>query len=122
MSCGDYDSLIRQRAEAWRLHRPIRLEFRHEMDRPNLQWVMHGPKNYIAAWDHIRAVFASWRHQRGLGLVPDGWFRNGRAHLSIRGQRGGLGVADIYSVSSLQTLQDSAHSSPHRAKHTPSPC
>ncbi len=65
---GDYDALIRERAEAVKqLGRPILLEFRHEMDRPNLQWAIHGPKNFIAAWDHIRAIF------RQVGATNVGW-------------------------------------------------
>ena len=65
---GDYDGLIRERAEAVKqLGKPILLEFRHEMDRPNLQWAMHGPKNYIAAWDHIRSIFTS------VGATNVGW-------------------------------------------------
>jgi Glycosyl hydrolase family 26 len=34
------------------------LEPRWEMDRPNLRSTMHSPADYIAAWRHIRAVFA----------------------------------------------------------------
>lgn len=34
------------------------LEVRWEMDRPNLTGTVHGPTDYVAAWDHIRAIFA----------------------------------------------------------------
>ena len=65
---GDYDSLIKQRAQAVKnLGRPILMEFRHEMDRPNLQWAVHGPAEYIKAWDHIRSIFT------GQGVTNVGW-------------------------------------------------
>ncbi|HEY1644174.1 MAG TPA: hypothetical protein VGG35_26145 [Streptosporangiaceae bacterium] len=57
---GRYDAMIRQRAIGLKdLGRPVLLEFRHEMDRPDLQSAMHSPADYIAAWKHIRAIFTS---------------------------------------------------------------
>lgn len=56
---GRYDDLIRQRAEdlkAW--GKPILLQWRWEMDRPNLHTQVWGPQDYIAAWRHIRYIFA----------------------------------------------------------------
>src|SRR5205807_510363 len=54
---GRDDAMIRARAAAVkRLGGPILMEFRHEMDRPNLQWTIHGPASYIKAWDHVRAI------------------------------------------------------------------
>ncbi len=56
---GQHDELIRTRARAlaaWGA--PIMLQWRWEMDRPNLQDEVHGPEAYIAAWRHIRAIFA----------------------------------------------------------------
>jgi hypothetical protein len=58
IASGAYDSLIRQRAQQVRaLGKPIFLEWRWEMDRPNIQYQIHSPADYIAAWDHIRAIF-----------------------------------------------------------------
>lgn len=55
---GRDNAMIRQTALGLKaLHHPVMLEFRHEMDRPNLQKYMHGPADYIRAWDHIRAIF-----------------------------------------------------------------
>jgi hypothetical protein len=122
---GDYDSLVRERARAVeRLHRPILLEFRHEMDRPNLQWVIHGPKNYIAAWDHIRKIFAKVGASNvGWVWCPTGWgFRNGRAQPFYPGNSEVDWVcADIYSVSASETLQDAAHPFLTWARHTHKP-
>lgn len=56
---GRYDNLIRQRAHAVKaLDKPIFLRWRWEMDRPNLQASIWSPQDYIAAWRHIRAIFA----------------------------------------------------------------
>jgi hypothetical protein len=56
---GRYDAMIRARARAVRnLGVPIFLEWRWEMDRPNLQASIWSPQDYIAAWRHIRAIFA----------------------------------------------------------------
>jgi hypothetical protein len=122
---GDYDSLITERARAVkRLHRPILLEFRHEMDRPNLQWAMHGPKNYIAAWDHIRKIFTKVGATNvGWVWCPTGWgFRHGRAQPFYPGNSEVDWVcADIYAVSASQTLQDAAHPFLSWARHTHKP-
>jgi hypothetical protein len=68
IAAGGYDALIRRRAEAVKhLGKPIMLEFRHEMDRTNLQGVVHSPADYIAAWDHIRAIF------RAVGATNVSW-------------------------------------------------
>jgi hypothetical protein len=57
---GRYDAMIRARADALKaLHHPVLLEWRHEMDRPDLQAAMHSPADYVAAWKHIRGVFSS---------------------------------------------------------------
>jgi hypothetical protein len=56
---GRYDGLIRQRARAVKaLGKPIFLRWRWEMDRPNLQASIWTPQDYIAAWRHIRTIFA----------------------------------------------------------------
>jgi hypothetical protein len=57
---GTDDAWIRTRAEQIKaLGKPVFVEWRWEMDRPNLRYQMHSGTDYIAAWDHIRAIFAS---------------------------------------------------------------
>jgi hypothetical protein len=59
IAAGKYDSLIRQRALAVKATgKRIFLEWRWEMDRPGLAAQIHSPADYIAAWDHIRSIFA----------------------------------------------------------------
>lgn len=56
---GRYDELIRERAQrVAELKRPIMIRFRWEMDRPNLRASMWSGADYIAAWKHVRALFA----------------------------------------------------------------
>ncbi len=56
---GQHDDLIRARAAAVaELGTPILLRWRWEMDRPNLQAEIHSATDYVAAWRHIRAIFA----------------------------------------------------------------
>lgn len=56
---GQYDDVIRARAIAVKnLDKPMFMEWRWEMDRPGLRDSIGGPANYIAAWKHIRAIFA----------------------------------------------------------------
>ena len=105
---GDYDSLIKQRAQAVKnMGRPILMEFRHEMDRPNLQWAVHGPAEYIKAWDHIRSIFT------GQGVTNVGWvwcptgygFQVGRAQAFYPGNSEVDWVcADVYSFRPSQSL------------------
>lgn len=60
VAAGRYDRLIAARADAVRaMRRPILLEWRWEADRPNLRYLMHSGADYVAAWKHIRAVFAA---------------------------------------------------------------
>jgi Glycosyl hydrolase family 26 len=122
---GSYDAQIRARAEAVkRLGGPILMEFRHEMDRPNLQWAVHGPQNFIAAWDHIRAIFArAGALNVGWVWCPTGWgFRDGRAQAFYPGDSKVDWVcADIYSVSTTQTLQEAASQFLGWARHTHKP-
>jgi hypothetical protein len=57
---GADDSWIRTRAlQIKALDKPVFLEWRWEMDRPNLQSQVHSGADYVKAWDHIRAIFAS---------------------------------------------------------------
>jgi beta-mannanase len=59
---GQYDSLIRQRArEIKAIGNPVFLEWRWEMDRPNLRAQVGSPADYIAAWKHVRRIFAQQR-------------------------------------------------------------
>ncbi len=56
---GREDSVIRHQALAVkRLPGRIFMEWRWEMDRPPLAGSIGTPANYVAAWKHIRAVFA----------------------------------------------------------------
>lgn len=62
VASGRYDSVIRQRAlEIKATGKPIFLEWRWEMDRPNLTSLVGTPAEFIAAWRHIRAIFAQER-------------------------------------------------------------
>jgi hypothetical protein len=109
---GKDDTMIRARAKALAaLGHPVLLEFRHEMDRPNLQWTIHGPAAYIAAWDHIRAIFKS------VGATNVSWvwcptgygFQVGRAQAFYPGNNEVDWVcADVYSTSSSQSLREAA--------------
>lgn len=55
---GEYDQLIRQRAEKIKeFGVPLLLRWRWEMDRPNLAQSIHSPEDYIAAWKRIRGIF-----------------------------------------------------------------
>ncbi len=66
---GTYDSWIRQRARAIKATRKrIFLEWLWEMDRPNLRAEVHSPADFIAAWKHIRAIFAQ-QHVRNVAWV-----------------------------------------------------
>jgi hypothetical protein len=100
---GKDDTMIRQTAEAVAaLHHPIMIEFRHEMDRPDLQWTIHGPIDYIAAWDHIRAIFrASGADNVDWVWCPTGiGFAQGRAQAFYPGNNEVDWVcADVYASS-----------------------
>jgi len=122
---GDYDQLILARARAVKqLHRPILMEFRHEMDRPNLQSTVHGPADYIKAWDHIRAIF-SRAGATNVGWVwcPTGYgFQVGRAQAFYPGNDEVDWVcADVYTVLPHQSLQQAAAPFLRWAKHTGKP-
>jgi hypothetical protein len=57
---GADDSWIRTRAgQIKALGKPVFLEWRWEMDRPNLRSQIGSPTEYVAAWDRIRAIFAA---------------------------------------------------------------
>jgi hypothetical protein len=80
IAAGAYDSWIRrQAAEIRATHKKIFLEWRWEMDRPGLSAQIHSAADYIAAWDHIRAIFTRQHVDNvawvwcptGRGFVPD---------------------------------------------------
>ena len=59
VAAGFYDSTLVARAhELKAFGAPVLLRFRWEMDRPNLRSTVWAPADYIAAWKHVRAVFA----------------------------------------------------------------
>jgi hypothetical protein len=79
---GSDDAWIRTRAQQIKaLGKPVYLEWRWEMDRPNLRDQMHSGADYVAAWDHIRAIFASVGvHNAAWVWCPTGeGFTDGRA-------------------------------------------
>jgi glycosyl hydrolase family 26 len=59
---GEHDKLIHKQARAIRkLHEPVLLRMRWEMDRPNLRPTMWSGKDYIAAWKYVRDIFRQER-------------------------------------------------------------
>jgi len=60
INSGADDSWIRTRARQIKaLGKPVFLEWRWEMDRPNLRSQVRSGVDYVAAWDRIRAIFAA---------------------------------------------------------------
>jgi Glycosyl hydrolase family 26 len=56
---GAEDAWIRARAlQVKALGKPVFLEWRWEMDRPNLRSQVHSGADYVRAWDRIRRIFA----------------------------------------------------------------
>jgi len=72
---GADDALIRSRARRIKaLHAPVFMRWRWEMDRTDLRAKVWSPADYIAAWRHVRTIFA----QVGTDNVswvwcPTGW-------------------------------------------------
>lgn len=59
IASGQEDDQIRTMATAVKsLGYPIWLRFRWEMNRRNLQAMVWSPEDYVAAWTHVRAIFA----------------------------------------------------------------
>jgi len=55
IAAGEWDTSIRQRAQELKaLGKPVFLEWRWEMDRPNIRFEVGTPADYVAAWKHIR--------------------------------------------------------------------
>jgi hypothetical protein len=60
VTSGAEDGLIRARADAVRaLGRPVLLRWFWEMDGRRHRQVVHSPAQYVAAWRHLRAIFAA---------------------------------------------------------------
>jgi len=58
ISGGDYDRAIRTKAQTIKsMNQPVMLEWRWEMDRPNLRAEVWSPEDYIEAWTHIQDIF-----------------------------------------------------------------
>lgn len=82
IAAGKHDGMIRLRARDLRaLKVPVLMQWRWEMDRPNLESIVHEPADYIAAWKRIRSLF----HEEKTENVDWVWcplsegFANGRA-------------------------------------------
>ena len=83
IAAGEWDASIRQRArEIKALGKPVFLEWRWEMDRPNIRSVVGSPAEYIAAWKHIRMIFAQ-QHTTNVAWV---WCPTARGFASGRAQ------------------------------------
>lgn len=113
ITSGAYDSLIRQRArEIKATGKPIFLEWRWEMTRPNLSYQIHSPADYVAAWDHIRSIFAQ-EHVKNVAWVwcPSSWaFANGSAQAYYPGNNEVDWVcADAYPPSGYHSFADVVH-------------
>ncbi len=60
MASGQDDAIITSTArQIAQVHYPVFLEFRWEMDRPNIADVVSSPAAYIAAWDRMRRLFTA---------------------------------------------------------------
>lgn len=69
VASGVDDRVIRQRARAIKATgKPIFLQWRWEMDRPNLRSVVGSPADFIAAWKHVRAIFTQ-QHVENVSWV-----------------------------------------------------
>ena len=59
VTLGRHDNLIRARARQVAADgRPVLLRYRWEMDRPNLRASMWSGADFVAAWKHVRRIFA----------------------------------------------------------------
>ena len=83
IAAGEWDASIRQRArELKALGQPVFLEWRWEMDRPNIRSAVGSPADYVAAWKHIRLLFAE-EHVTNVAWV---WCPTARGFASGRAQ------------------------------------
>ncbi|MBW8481639.1 hypothetical protein K1Y72_04595 [Actinomadura sp. PM05-2] len=59
---GRYDALVRERARALKATgKPIFLRWARDMDKESLAARIHSGADYVAAWKHLRAIFAAER-------------------------------------------------------------
>lgn len=82
ISSGADDTWIRTRAEQVKaLGKPVFMEWRWEMDRPNLRAQVHSGPDYIRAWDRIRHIFAAAgvRNAAWVWCPTSAGFADGRA-------------------------------------------
>jgi len=82
ISSGADDAWIRTRAEQVKaLGKPVFLEWRWEMDRPNLRAQVHSGPDYVRAWDRIRRIFAAAgvRNAAWVWCPTSAGFADGRA-------------------------------------------
>lgn len=88
-------------------HHPILLRMRWEMDRPNLAAQMGSGADYVAAWKHVRAIFAA-QHVKNVSWVwcpTIGGFANGTAAAFYPGDSMvDWTCVDVYSSTRLQPL------------------
>ena len=108
IAAGRYDTMIRERAAAIRrLGRPILLMWRGEMDRPNLRHAIGPAAAFVAAWRHIRAIFAA-AHADNAGWVwcpTAAGFADGRAPAYFPGNSQVDWIcADGYATSAAEPL------------------
>ena len=83
IAAGEWDASIRQRAREFKaLGKPVFLEWRWEMDRPNIRSQVGTPADYVAAWKHIRLIFAD-EHVTSVAWV---WCPTARGFASGRAQ------------------------------------
>ncbi|MFL6128112.1 MAG: glycoside hydrolase family 26 protein [Mycobacteriales bacterium] len=110
IAAGKVDGVIRMRARALKeLGGPVLLEWRWEMDRPNLRAVVHDPEDYIAAWKRIRSLF----HDEGADRVDWVWcptaegFAAGRAGAYYPGDSEVDWICvDAYALTPAEPLAD----------------
>jgi hypothetical protein len=127
VSSGRYDSFIRQRArEIKATRKPIFLEWRWEMDRPNLRSVVGTPAEFIAAWKRVRTIFAR-QHVSNVAWVwcptAKGFEPGGDASAYYPGDDEVDWVcADVYpTYGPYRSFYDAAHLFLGWASHHPKP-
>ena len=125
IAAGRYDTMIGKRALAVRrLGRPVLLMWRGEMDRPNLRKAIGSPAAFVAAWRHIRSIFAA-DHVGNAGWVwcpTAAGFAGGRAAAYYPGDRQVDWVcADGYASSTAEPLSAVLGPFLRWAAHRPKP-